>query len=243
MDIKQRSAMDQSSGAGRIEQMFSGIAPWYDFMNRLLSLRRDIIWRRELVRGLDLPPGALILDLAAGTLDVSLEILRQQPDSQVVAADFSLAMLFKGKEKLKGSRTAGKILPVAADAYGLPFGEAQFDAITIAFGIRNLPDRVAALKEMHRVLKPGGIVAILEFIPPESGWLQNFYKIYLNGLLPLVGRLFSKHTFAYSYLAESINTFPTAEAFGRQMQVAGFGEVRKRLLTFGVAYLFYGEKG
>jgi demethylmenaquinone methyltransferase / 2-methoxy-6-polyprenyl-1,4-benzoquinol methylase len=243
MDIKQKNTMPQSSGASRIEQMFSGIAPWYDFLNRLLSLRRDVIWRRELVRGIGLPLRPMILDLAAGTLDVSLEILRQQPDSQVVAADFSLAMLLKGKEKLKASRTAGKILPVAADAYDLPFGEAQCDAITIAFGIRNLPDRGAALKEMHRVLKPGGIVAILEFIPPESGWLQNFYKIYLNRLLPLVGRLFSKHTFAYSYLAESINTFPTAEAFGRQMQAAGFGEVRKRLLTFGVAYLFYGEKG
>jgi demethylmenaquinone methyltransferase / 2-methoxy-6-polyprenyl-1,4-benzoquinol methylase len=242
MDIKERPAMPQSSGASRIEQMFSGIAPWYDFLNRLLSLRRDVIWRRELVSGLSLPPHAIILDLAAGTLDVSLEILRQQPDSQVVAADFSLAMLLKGKEKLEGKINSGPIRPVAADAYALPFSEAQFDAMTIAFGIRNLPDRVAALQEMHRVLKPGGMVAILEFIPPERGWLQNFYKVYLNRLLPVVGRIFSQHTFAYSYLAESINAFPTAEAFTGQMQVAGFEGIRKRQLTFGVAYLFFGRK-
>jgi demethylmenaquinone methyltransferase / 2-methoxy-6-polyprenyl-1,4-benzoquinol methylase len=242
MDIQERTKIPQSSGSSRIERMFSGIAPWYDFLNRLLSLRRDVIWRRELVRGLGLLPQATILDLAAGTLDVSLEIIRQKPDSHVIAADFSLAMLLHGKEKLKHGRSESSILPVAADAYALPFTDGKFDAVTIAFGIRNLPDRVTALKEMHRVLKPGGMVAILEFIPPESGWLQNLYKIYLNRLLPFIGRLFSQHTFAYSYLAESINNFPAAEAFGRQMQAVGFGSVRKRALTFGVAYLFFGKK-
>jgi demethylmenaquinone methyltransferase / 2-methoxy-6-polyprenyl-1,4-benzoquinol methylase len=237
-----KTRIHQSLKLSRIEQMFSGIAPWYDFLNRLLSLRRDVIWRRELVQGIGLFPQATILDLAAGTLDVSLEIVSQKPGSRVVAADFSLAMLMQGKGKLKLARAEGSILPVAADAYALPFTEAKFDALTIAFGIRNLPDRVTALKEMHRVLKPGGVVAILEFIPPESGWLQNLYKIYLNHLLPIVGRLFSQHTFAYSYLAESINNFPTAEAFSRQMQAVGFEQVRKRLLTFGVAYLFFGKK-
>ena len=222
--------------------MFSGIAPWYDFLNRLLSLRRDVIWRQELVEGLDLAPQATVLDLAAGTLDVSLEIISQKPDSQVAAADFSLAMLFKGKEKLQVARADNSIFPVAADAYALPFPEARFDAVTIAFGIRNLPDRLTALKEMYRVMKPGGIVAILEFIPPESGWLQNLYKLYLNRLLPLVGRIFSQHAFAYSYLAESINNFPTAEAFCQQMQAAGFRQVRRRPLTFRVACLFYGQK-
>ena len=132
--------------------MFSGIAPWYDFLNRLLSLRRDVIWRQELVEGLGLAPQATVLDLAAGTLDVSLEIISQKPDSQVAAADFSLAMLFKGKEKLQVARADNSIFPVAADAYALPFTEARFDAVTIAFGIRNLPDRITALKEMHRVL-------------------------------------------------------------------------------------------
>jgi demethylmenaquinone methyltransferase/2-methoxy-6-polyprenyl-1,4-benzoquinol methylase len=226
----------------RIEKMFSGIAPWYDFLNHLLSLQRDVVWRQELVQGLHLGPGSRVLDLAAGTLDVSLEIVRQKPDSQVAAADFSLAMLAKGKEKLAAGVAAKNILPVAADAYTLPFPAAQFDALTIAFGVRNLPDRLTALREMHRVLRPGGTLGILEFIPPDQGWLQAMYKLYLNGVLPIIGRLFSQHAFAYSYLAESINQFPKAGAFCRQMEEAGFRQVREKILTFGVVSLFYGEK-
>jgi demethylmenaquinone methyltransferase/2-methoxy-6-polyprenyl-1,4-benzoquinol methylase len=242
MSTQTKSKMEPARQGQRIEQMFSGIAPWYDFLNRLLSLRRDVFWRQELVRGIGLARDARVLDLAAGTLDVSLEINRQRPSGRVAAADFSLAMLRQGKEKLKSGRAESSILPVAADAFALPFGQGRFDAVTIAFGIRNLPDRAAALGEMHRVLKPGGVLAILEFIPPESGWRQNLYKIYLNRLLPAVGRLFSQHSFAYSYLAESINAFPTAGAFCREMQAAGFAEVRQRALTFGVAYLFFGRK-
>lgn len=222
--------------------MFSGIAPWYDFLNRLLSLRRDVIWRQELVKGIGLAPNSVVLDLAAGTLDVSLEIIRQRPASRVIAADFSLAMLLKGKKKLPVAGTAGVIFPIAADAFCLPFPQSQFEAITIAFGIRNLPDRVTALREMFRVLRPGGAVAILEFIPPASGFLQNLYKLYLNGMLPLVGRVFSQHAFAYRYLAESIQSFPPATFFCRQIQEAGFQEVRYQVLTFGVVCLFYGRK-
>jgi demethylmenaquinone methyltransferase/2-methoxy-6-polyprenyl-1,4-benzoquinol methylase len=151
-------------------------------------------------------------------------------------------MLLKGKEKLQVKNAAGTIMPVVADAYALPFPESKFDAITIAFGIRNLPDREAALQEMYRLLRPGGIAAILEFIPPETGWLQNLYKLYLNLALPVIGRIFSQHAFAYSYLAESINKFPTASAFGQQMQAAGFRQIRYQVLTFGVVCLFYGQK-
>ena len=226
----------------RIEKMFSGIAPWYDFLNRLLSLRRDVVWRQELVRGLDLGPQASVLDLAAGTLDVSLEIVRQRPSSRVISADFSLPMLRRGKEKLTSVGAAGNILPVAADALALPFPGAEFDAVTIAFGVRNLPDRLAALREMHRVLRPQGVLAVLEFIPPARGWLQNTYKLYLNFVLPLIGRFFSQHTFAYSYLAESINKFPTARAFCQEMEKAGFGRVQYKVLTYGVVCLFYGKK-
>jgi demethylmenaquinone methyltransferase/2-methoxy-6-polyprenyl-1,4-benzoquinol methylase len=211
-------------------------------LNRLLSLRRDLIWRQELIQGIGLAPESTILDLAAGTLDVSLEIIRQKPDSRVIAADFSLAMLLKGKKKMNVDQAAGAIAPVAADAYALPFPESKFDAITIAFGIRNLPDREAALQEMYRLLRPGGIAAILEFIPPEKGWLQSLYKLYLNLALPIIGRLFSQHAFAYSYLAESINKFPTANTFSQQMQEAGFRQIRHQLLTFGVVCLFYGQK-
>jgi len=232
----------QSLLGPRIEKMFSGIAPWYDFLNHLLSLQRDVLWRQELVQGLHLSPGSTILDLAAGTLDVSLEIVRQKPESVVAAADFSLAMLAKGKDKLTPGAATGSILPVAADAYALPFPAAHFDALTIAFGVRNLPDRLTALREMHRVLRPGGTLGILEFIPPDKGWLQAMYKLYLNGLLPIIGRLFSQHAFAYSYLAESINQFPRAEEFCGLMSEAGFSQVRYAILTFGIVSLFYGQK-
>lgn len=242
MQMKEKSMKPESLGGSRIEQMFSGIAPWYDFMNRLLSFRRDVIWRQEFVKGMGLVPQATVLDLAAGTLDVSLEIIRQKPSSQVMAADFSQAMLFRGKQKLKVAKVESTIFPVAADAYALPFSEARFDAVTIAFGIRNLPDRVAALREMYRLLRPGGIAAILEFIPPERGWLQGMYKIYLNGVLPVIGRIFSQHAFAYSYLAKSIQAFPRAQVFSQQMQEAGFKQVRYRVLTFGVVGIFYGKK-
>jgi demethylmenaquinone methyltransferase / 2-methoxy-6-polyprenyl-1,4-benzoquinol methylase len=226
---------------GRIEQMFSGIVPWYDFLNRCLSLRQDIYWRRALVQGLALPPQPLILDLAAGTLDVSLELFHQRPQARIAAADFSLPMLHKGQEKL-AVQGQHHICPIAADAYALPFPRHTFDALTIAFGIRNLWDRSQALKEMHRVLRPGGIAGILEFVPPESGWLQNIYTHYLNRLLPLIGRIFSQHAFAYNYLAESIHSFPRARAFSQQMHEAGFRQIRHQALTFGVVYLFYGQK-
>ena len=230
------------SKGSRIERMFSGIAPWYDFLNRLLSLRRDVFWRRELIQGLRLPSHAVVLDLAAGTLDVSLECNRQHPQVRVIAADFSLPMLLLGQKKLSTRGCQVSIVPVSADAYALPFPEAAFDAVTIAFGIRNLPDRDAALAEILRVLKPGGTLAVLEFVPPESGLLQTLYKLYLNGILPLIGRIFSQHDFAYRYLAESIANFPSAVQFSRLMQEAGFQDVRYRLLTFGVVGLFYGCK-
>ncbi|MGQ9921148.1 MAG: ubiquinone/menaquinone biosynthesis methyltransferase [Desulfobacca sp.] len=227
--------------AARIEQMFSGIVPWYDFLNRSLSLGQDVSWRRALVRGLRLPPHPLVLDLAAGTLDVSLEIVRQHPQARVMAVDFSLPMLQKGREKLLARQQAG-IVPVAGDAYALPFPAATFDALTIAFGVRNLPDHRQALQEMHRVLKPGGMVGILEFVPPGGGLSANLYAIYLTRLLPLVGRLLSRHSLAYSYLAESILHFPLAPAFGELLTSADFQEVQWRTLTMGIVGLFYGVR-
>ncbi len=228
--------------ADRIEQMFSGIVPWYDFLNRCLSLRRDVYWRRALVQGLRLPRRPLVLDLAAGTLDVSLEIVRQHPQARVLAVDFSLPMLQQGREKLL-ARQQGGIVPVAGDAYALPFPDRTFDALTMAFGIRNLPDHLLALQEISRLLKPGGMVAILEFVPPSGGLPARLYENYLTRLLPLVGRLFSRHSFAYSYLAESILHFPTAPVFAQLIEEAGFQEVRWQTLTMGIVSLFYGVRG
>lgn len=225
----------------QLERMFSSIVPYYDFLNRLLSLRRDVYWRRELGRGCRLVPGTLVLDLAAGTLDVARELVRQVPGVRVVAVDFSLPMLMWGWEKLT-SRERQQIQPVAADAYQLPFPDGTFGALTIAFGLRNLPDRAAALAEMRRVLRPGGLLAILEFAPPSRGWRLRLYRLYLNLLLPLIGRLLSRHAFAYRYLAESIGVFPPPPSLAAELQEAGFAAVSWRPLTAGIVSLFYGRR-
>ncbi|MDD3582176.1 MAG: ubiquinone/menaquinone biosynthesis methyltransferase [Desulfobacca sp.] len=226
----------------RIECMFSGIVPWYDRLNRILSLRRDVGWRRALVQGLALSASPGVLDLAAGTLDVALELAGRFPHGRIVAVDFSLAMLRQGQAKITDRPQPVPLSLIAADAYALPFPDNQFDAVTMAFGIRNLLDRAAALMEIQRVLAPGGQLAILEFVPPQTGYFLLVYRFYLYHLLPWLGRLLSPRGFAYRYLAESIGAFPSASEFSRELQDTGFEQVRIQALTGGVAYLFYGRK-
>ncbi len=226
----------------QIERMFSGIVPYYDLLNRLLSLRRDVWWRRALVRGLSLPPGFLVLDLAAGTLDVALELARHHPRGRLIAADFSLPMLLQGRAKLARDPAGGRIFPLAADALRLPFPTGRFDAVTIAFGVRNLADRAAGLAEILRVLAPGGTLAVLEFTPPEAGWRLRLYRLYLQRILPAVGNLCARHAFAYSYLASSIAHFPSAGRFCRELEAAGFRDVDRQSLTGGIAYAFFAHK-
>lgn len=226
-----------------VRDMFNHIAPRYDFLNRLLSLRRDVYWRRELVDRLDVTPGARILDVACGTGDVALEIVRQTGGAVfVAAADFAPQMLYLAKPKIDGYAAGDNIRLMAADAFRMPFGRACFDAVTIAFGIRNIQDKATVLKRFYELLKPGGRLAVLELATPDSSLLRRAYLFYFNRLLPLVGRLFSKHTFAYSYLPASVAQFPPAAEFAAQMRSAGFHHVTYRKMTMGVAVLFIGDK-
>lgn len=226
-----------------VRDMFDRIAPHYDLLNRLLSLRQDIYWRRVMVSALALSPGARVLDAACGTADVGLEIVRQtHHDIKVVGVDFSPGMLRPATLKIQHSGAAADIYLAAADAFHLPFPPNGFDAITMAFGIRNIQDKETVLKRFYEQLKPGGRLAVLELGTPERGPARGAYLFYFNRLLPFIGRFVSSHRFAYTYLPKSVARFPAAGEFAAMMRRAGFAKVRYRKLTTGITVLFVGEK-
>lgn len=233
-----------------IRDMFDHIAPRYDFLNRLLSLRRDVVWRRILVDVLHLPSDAVVLDAACGTGDVLIEVLRRARGKVavgglggVVGIDFSPAMLALAKNKLESAVALPSVAGLAAaDIFHLPFGPDCFDAVTIAFGIRNIQNKIGALKEFLGHLRPGGQLAVLELSVPRQGIPGRLFSGYFNRLLPMVGRFFSHHRFAYAYLPESMAHFPAPAEFAAAMRRAGFVHVRYRPLTLGICNLFLGQK-
>jgi demethylmenaquinone methyltransferase / 2-methoxy-6-polyprenyl-1,4-benzoquinol methylase len=231
------------SDKGRgIRDMFDAIAPRYDLLNRLLSLGIDRRWRTFAVRQLAIPEGGRVLDVATGTGDVALEIAARTPSSvHIVGADFTQGMLVHGLEKLVRSPYRGRISLVNAPCEELPHPDAVFDGVTIAFGIRNVVDRPAGLREMFRVLRPGGRVVILEFSNPRSRLFKALYYFYFRRLLPLIGGLLSQRS-AYQYLPDSVLEFPDQETFQGLMAAAGFTELRHYDQTFGIATVYVGVR-
>jgi demethylmenaquinone methyltransferase/2-methoxy-6-polyprenyl-1,4-benzoquinol methylase len=226
-----------------IRDMFDGIARRYDLLNRLLSLRQDVYWRRKMVSALNLNQNDTALDVACGTGDVMIEILRQNDRiHQVVGVDFSIQMLGIAGKKLNMIQNSGAARLVAGNGLCLPFPDSAFNAVTIAFGIRNIIDRKKALTAFFNCLKPGGILAVLELTTPENTCLQSLYLFYFKRVLPKIGALFSNHLSAYSYLPESVIGFPKASEFAGMMKAAGFSGVKWRRLTLGAATLFVGYK-
>jgi len=226
----------------RIREMFDSIAPRYDFLNRLLSLGIDRRWRRFAVRQIKYDENGRVLDIATGTGDVALEIAARTPETvTIVGVDFSGEMVELGREKIRNSAFAGRINLDVAPCEALPFGEESFDSVTIAFGIRNVVDRLQGLKEMQRVLKKGGRVVILEFSTPRSRIFKSIYYFYFLRVLPVIGGLFSKFS-AYKYLPDSVLEFPSREDFKGLMATAGFSDTRHFDLTGGIATVYVGEK-
>jgi demethylmenaquinone methyltransferase / 2-methoxy-6-polyprenyl-1,4-benzoquinol methylase len=223
-----------------ISSMFDNIAPRYDSLNRLLSLRRDVYWRSEMVRALGLPDSARVLDVACGTGDVLLEVMRRKPDARTYGADFSKNMLQIAAGKIAG--LAGAPVLVAADALHLPFSSNRMDAVTIAFGIRNISDREKALRNFREVLKDDGILAVLELNMPTGKMFRALYLFYFQKVLPGIGGLFSKNTGAYQYLPASVLNFPPPEDFAALMRGAGFRDIAWKSLTGGIATLYTGRK-
>ncbi|MDY6823200.1 MAG: bifunctional demethylmenaquinone methyltransferase/2-methoxy-6-polyprenyl-1,4-benzoquinol methylase UbiE [Thermodesulfobacteriota bacterium] len=233
--------MKKKDPAG-IRRMFDTIAPRYDFLNRFLSMRQDVYWRRKLVAAVPTDSHRL-LDIACGTGDVAIEAMRQSKTRRlIVGMDFSFAMLQNGQKKLAGTEAGRNIHLVAADAFAPPFAENSFDAATIAFGIRNIEDKPAALETFRRHLRPGGGLAVLELTTPAKGILKTIYMAYFQHILPLVGWFFSKDRSAYQYLPASVIEFPPSAEFAAMMRDAGFTDVTFQRLTFGIATLYTGRK-
>ncbi len=223
--------------------MFDAIAGRYDLVNRIMSFGTDQSWRRKTVAALKLDGEGQphVLDLATGTADVALEVLRQCPGATVTGADPSEKMLEVGREKIATAELQDRIALVTAAAEKLPFEDATFDGVTIAFGIRNVADRPAGLREMLRVTKPGGRVAILELNEPESGWTAPFAKLHIRKIVPFMGGLISGNK-EYRYLQNSIAAFPSADEFTQTMRDAGFEIDDVIRITFGVAHVFVGRR-
>jgi demethylmenaquinone methyltransferase / 2-methoxy-6-polyprenyl-1,4-benzoquinol methylase len=220
-------------------QMFDGIAAKYDFVNRVISLGIDQSWRRRTVRALELTSGARVLDLATGTGDLALLVANAEPSSRVVGLDPSDKMLEIARAKVEKAGLLGRVELVNGDAENLPFPDASFDGVCIAFGIRNVPDRDRALCEMARVTRPGGKVAILELSEPRGGILAPLARFHVHTVVPYVGALLSGAP-EYRYLQRSIAAFPPADEFAARMEQAGLRAEPPQALTFGVCHLYVG---
>jgi demethylmenaquinone methyltransferase/2-methoxy-6-polyprenyl-1,4-benzoquinol methylase len=238
--MNERKALDAQDPQA-IRAMFDAIAPRYDLLNRLLSLGLHRGWRKRAVSFLAEKRGGLMLDIAAGSGDVSLELLSLEP-SRVVATDFAPAMLEVLRHKLNGHSGHSRIEVVICDALHLPFQDRLFDGAIVAFGIRNFADRDAALREMFRVLAPDGISVILEFSKPDRGVVGLVNGLYMNLGVPLLGRIISGHKTAYRYLPRSISAFPERVEFLSSMKAAGFTSVEAHSLTMGVATIYVGRR-
>ncbi len=224
-----------------IRDMFDAIAPTYDKLNHLLSFGLDILWRKKAIKLLEEKKNGAFLDIATGSGDLALDALRLQP-TLLVASDFAFNMLKVFQQKVERLELKNPPQLVSCDAMNLPFQSETFDATMVAFGIRNFADRSQSLKEMHRVLAPGGISLILELTSPQAPFVKQLYTFYSKGILPLLGELISQHNSAYSYLPASISNFPPQNEFASLMKQAGFAEVEIHLLSFGVATIFIGRK-
>ena len=219
--------------------MFDAIAGRYDFLNHLLSAGLDKRWRRQAVDVLQLTGRETVLDLCTGTADLALAARAGSAARSVWSASISPLRCCRSEKR---KSPALRITLIRGDATRIPLRDAAVDAATIGFGIRNVEEPASACREIARVLRPGGALVILEFSLPRSAALRNFYLWYFRNILPLIGRVVSKHPSAYTYLPASVEAFPSPEEFSQQLRDAGFGTVRAVPLTFGVVYMFVAVK-
>lgn len=222
----------------QVERMFDNISPYYDVLNRVLTLGIDTIWRKKAVSLLPQKPRLHVMDMATGTADVALEIVKQREGSTVVGIDISNDMLVKGRVKVKEKNLSDQIELVNGASESINFANDTFDAATVSFGVRNFEDTIGGLSEMKRVIKPGGKIIVLEFSRIRTFPFKQAFNLYFGRVLPWIGRVWSSDPRAYSYLYESVQAFPDGKEFGNLLETAGFENPNWQPLTLGICTVY-----
>ncbi|MBO6026061.1 MAG: bifunctional demethylmenaquinone methyltransferase/2-methoxy-6-polyprenyl-1,4-benzoquinol methylase UbiE [Bacteroidales bacterium] len=223
-----------------VTEMFDDISPRYDFLNHLLSFRIDKIWRRKTSQLVAKRHPTAILDVATGTADLAIRMAHDIPTAAIIGVDLSEKMLDIGRKKISRKQLDQRITLMTADAAHLPFDDGSFDAVTVAFGVRNFENLEAGLQEMVRVAKNDGLIAILEFSHPSNTFVRWPYRIYSKHLLPLIGRAVSRHQTAYTYLPSSIEAFPESGTFIQTLKALGIADVQAKAFLSGIATRYHG---
>lgn len=226
----------------QIEQMFNNIAPKYDLLNHLLSIGIDKLWRRRMISLVRNHSATKILDVATGTGDVAISMARKIERSNIIGYDLSEGMLKVAQMKIEKAKLSSQITLIQGEAEKLPFDSDSFDAVTVAFGVRNFHNLNEGVSQMARVLRSGGALYVLEFSTPKNGVWASIYRLYMHNILPAIGSLISKDKKAYKYLPESVDEFPSVEKFITMMNSVGLKNSRAISLMGGVAHIYIGEK-
>jgi demethylmenaquinone methyltransferase/2-methoxy-6-polyprenyl-1,4-benzoquinol methylase len=233
---------DDAAKKTQVARMFDSISWRYDLLNHLLSVGVDVYWRRRAMRELKALKPTLILDVATGTGDLAIQAVKSLDPDKVIGVDISAGMMEIGRKKIEAKGLGKKIELRRGDSENLPFEENKFDAVIVAFGVRNFENLEKGLDEMLRVLKPGGKVVVLEFSKPDKFPFREFYGLYFRFVVPIVGRLVSKDKSAYDYLPESIHAFPRGKTFVGILDRLGYKNTACKPLTFGIASIYTGTK-
>ena len=239
---KTMTVEDTTAFTLQMREMFTSIAPRYDFLNRLLSVGQDKYWRQRAIDLLDPMENERILDVATGTGDMVIEVAKRNLSVQIFGIDFSQRMLDLGRIKIARNGYNQAVSLQIGSGECLPFADESFDGVICAFGIRNFGDAQLGLREFFRVLKPGGRVVVLEFSIPQNQFLKTAYEWYFNIILPKIGNIISGHSNAYSYLPESVANFPSQKKFIKWIEKIGFKKVSFSELTFGIVSIHRGYK-
>jgi len=233
---------EQATKKEQVADMFNNISKTYDFLNHFLSLGIDIIWRKKAINELKKDQPKLILDVATGTGDFAFEALKILKPEKIVGVDISQGMLDIADQKIAKRALSNQYEVKLGDSEKLPFDTNEFDAVTVAYGVRNFENLEAGLADMFRVLKPGGKAVILEFSKPKKFPIKQLYSFYFNYITPTIGKIFSKDARAYSYLPESVAAFPDGKNFTALMDKVGYKNTKQRPLAFGICSIYTGVK-